>query len=296
MNEEVQSVGATLKTAREAQGLGLEQAAGRLRLMVRQLTAMEADDFPALGPPVFARGFVRNYARILGLDAEALVSRMAATGMEEPHTVEHVPLEPPSSLLTSPWVLGAVATLVMLIAIPVTLYLWLNSGDEPPQVNIVPVHPITEPVKPAVPAPAPAPAPVTAAPLQLQPLPQAVPAPEPPIAALPTPAPTPTAAPTAPPPPPPTDNADQTEMGAPATRGTIRLDFEGDAWMEINEESGRVLLHKLNPAGSSVTLTGTPPFSFIIGNAAEVRMTYNGRPLDLTPYIDVKVARFNLEE
>ncbi len=295
MSEEVPTIGATLKAAREAQGLSLEQAAGRLRLMVRQLTAMETDDFPELGPPVFARGFVRNYARILGLDAEALVSRMATTGMEEAHVVEHVPLEAPSSLLTSPWVLGAMGTLVMLIAIPVGLYLWLNSGEEPLQANIVPVRPIAEPVTPSVPAPAPA----VAAPPQLQaPAPAAVsaPEPEPSAAALPAPAPAPKAAPAPPDNSDQADQEDQSDQAAPATRGTIRLDFEGDAWVEINEDSGRVLLHKLNPAGSSVTLTGTPPFSFIIGNAAQVRMTYNGRPLDLTPYIDVKVARFNLEQ
>ena len=90
--------------------------------------------------------------------------------------------------------------------------------------------------------------------------------------------------------------ADQTDAAAPVAQGTIKLDFDADAWVEINEENGRVLLHKLNPAGSSVTVTGTPPFTFVIGNAAQVRMTYNGRPLDLTPYIDIKVARFNLEQ
>jgi cytoskeleton protein RodZ len=288
MNDEVQSVGGTLKAAREARGLSLEQAAGRLRLMVRQLSAMESDDFAELGQPVFARGFVRNYARMLGLDAEALVSRMANTGLEEAPVVEHLPLEPPRSLLTSRWMLGAVAALVLLIAVPVMLYLWLNSGEEPAQVSVVPVRPITVPGKPvAVPAPA------VTQPLEPQsPNLAAAPAAAPPAAAAQTPAPVAAPAPVATPP----DTADQTDVVAPAARGTIKLDFEGDAWVEINEEGGRVLLHKLNPAGSSVTLTGTPPFSLVIGNAAQVRMTYNGRPLDLTPYIDIKVARFNLEQ
>ena len=293
MNGEFQSIGATLKAAREAQALSLEQAAGRLRLMVRQLTAMETDDFAALGQPVFARGFVRNYARMLGLDAEALVSRMAGAGVEEPHAIEHVPLEQPPSLLTSPWVLGAIAALVLLIAIPVGLYLWLNSGDEPAQVSAVQVHPITEPAKPAPPA-APKEPPPLQAPIPT-PGPQAA-APSTAAPAAPAAGPTQIPAPALAPPPAPAEIRDQTEVAMPAMRGTIKLDFEGDAWVEINEESGRVLLQKLNPAGSSVTLSGTPPFSFIIGNAAQVRMTYNGRPLDLTPYIDVKVARFNLEQ
>jgi cytoskeleton protein RodZ len=174
----------------------------------------------------------------------------------------------------------------MLIAIPVALYWWLNSDEEPAQVSAVPVRPITKPIRPAE-----MPAPDAAKPPSPQALtPEAVPAPSP--SALPAAA--PEAAQTSVPTPP--DIVDQTDVVAPVARGTIKLDFEDDAWVEIYEEGGRALLHKLNPAGSSVSLTGTPPFSFIIGNAAHVRMTYNGRPLDLTPYIDIKVARFNLEQ
>ncbi|MGA7951163.1 MAG: RodZ domain-containing protein [Thiobacillaceae bacterium] len=289
MSEEIPSVGASLKVAREAQGLSLDQAAGRLRLMVRQLSAMEADDFAALGQPVFARGFVRNYARMLGLDAEALVSRLANTDQEELPAIEPVPMEQPRSLLTTPWVLGAMAALVMLIAIPVALYLWLNSGEEPARVSVTPIRPITQPIGPAA-----APAPDATQPIQPEPpVPAAVPD-QAPVAA--SPASTPAPVPAQTPPPTPPDLADQTDAAAPVAQGTIKLDFDADAWVEINEENGRVLLHKLNPAGSSVTVTGTPPFTFVIGNAAQVRMTYNGRPLDLTPYIDIKVARFNLEQ
>ena len=71
------SVGPRLRAAREAQGLSVEEAAGRLRLMHRQIDAMEREDFESLGQPVFARGFVRNYARLLGLDPDALLSQMA---------------------------------------------------------------------------------------------------------------------------------------------------------------------------------------------------------------------------
>ena len=290
MNEEIPSVGASLRLAREAQGLSLDQAAGRLRLMVRQLSAMEADDFAALGQPVFARGFVRNYARMLGLDAEALVSRLANTDQEELPVIEPVPMEQPRSLLTTPWVLGAVAALVILIAIPVALYLWLNSGEEPARVSVTPIRPITQPIGPAA-----APAQDATQPTQPEPpVPAAAPV-QAPVAAA-SPASTSAPAPAQTPPTATPDLADQTDAAAPVAQGTIKLDFDADAWVEINEESGRVLLHKLNPAGSSVTVTGTPPFTFVIGNAAQVRMTYNGRPLDLTPYIDIKVARFNLEQ
>jgi len=40
---------------------------------------------------------------------------------------------------------------------------------------------------------------------------------------------------------------------------------------------------------------GTPPFSLVIGNASHVRLTYNGKPVDLAPHIKVDVARLTIE-
>jgi cytoskeleton protein RodZ len=285
MNAEIQTVGSSLKTAREAAGMTVEQAAARLRLMHRQVTAMEADDFAALGQPVFARGFVRNYARMLSLDAEALVERLGEAGLETPQKIENLPSVPPRPLLTSPVYVWTLAALIALIGIPVGLYLWLNSGED---IASVSTRSAAGPIRQAV-----------------TPLPAAV---NPPTVAPPEQAAKPaTSAKT-----PAADNADTVkpitpaapaavsvnadEAAPPAIHSSIKLDFDDDAWVEITEVSGRVLLHRLGTAGTSVTLNGTPPFSFVIGNAAHVRMTYNGRPLDLTPYIDVKVARFDLEE
>jgi cytoskeleton protein RodZ len=283
MNDEVQSIGSELKAAREAQGLTLEQVATRLHLMNRQVSAMEEDDFAALGQPVYARGFVRNYARMLGLDAEAIVARLENAGLEEPHKIENLPLEQPHSLLTSPWVLGALVVLVALIAIPVGLYMWLNSGDELASVSqapVLPIRPAAEPVHEQAQArPVPASRPTVTATSAEPPVPDS---------AM-------TITPISPSSPAPS-NSSGDEGGAPTDRSVIKLSFDEDAWTEVEEDSGRVLYHKLGAAGTSVTLSGTPPFSFVIGNAAHVRMTYNGRPLDLTPYIDVKVARFNLEQ
>jgi len=86
------SVGQMLREAREAQGIALEDVAVRLRLMHRQIEAMETDDFESLGQPVFARGFVRNYARLLGLAPEALLARMEGAPEEQP-VISHA--EPP---------------------------------------------------------------------------------------------------------------------------------------------------------------------------------------------------------
>jgi cytoskeleton protein RodZ len=76
----------------------------------------------------------------------------------------------------------------------------------------------------------------------------------------------------------------------------LHLEFGGDAWVEIRDASGRMLHRQLNPAGSNINIAGQPPFDLVIGNAAQARMTYNGRAIDLKPHIGVTVARFTLED
>jgi cytoskeleton protein RodZ len=283
MSEQVPaSVGQILREAREAQGLALENAAIRLHLMQRQIEAMEADDFASLGQPVFARGFVRNYARLLGLVPEGLLARMEGAPAE-PATVSPLPAPSFRSWLTSPWLLLLLLGGLLLGAIPVALYWWLNSDVEEP--------PAPAPVQQSRAAPAPVPAPAAA------PEKEPVPAMEVPLAA--PPAVLPEAVPAGPAAVPPAVPADAGAPAAPVpgtAKGALHLEFGADSWAEIKDASGNMLVRKLNPAGSSVDVSGTPPFNLVIGNAAQAKLTYNGRPIDLKPFVDVTVARFTLEE
>ena len=120
------SVGEALREAREAQGMTLDEVSTWLRLMRRQLEAMESDDFESLGQPVFARGFVRNYARLLGLDADALLSRMEGAPAA-PAEVSHAGPPVSRSWLTSPWLIVLSLGLLAAVVVPVGLYWWLNS-------------------------------------------------------------------------------------------------------------------------------------------------------------------------
>ncbi|MFP5408608.1 MAG: helix-turn-helix domain-containing protein [Gammaproteobacteria bacterium] len=280
------SVGQTLRAAREAQGMSLDDAAAHLRLMHRQIEAMEADEFASLGQSVFARGFVRNYARLLGLAPETLLARMEGAPAESAPITQDAP-QAPSTWLSSPWLILMLLATLIVVAVPVALYLWLNSEVEDDLSRQAPPSARMESAPARAPASADPPAEA----------PEAVPAD---TTTEPTPDPAPTPAPSDPAAPTPTPQ-DPADAGAPAaptpvSGGLLRFDFGDEAWVEVKDGNGRMVHRQLNPAGSRVDIQGQPPFDLVVGNATQVRMHYNGRPIDLKPFISVTVARFTLEE
>ena len=70
--------------------------------------------------------------------------------------------------------------------------------------------------------------------------------------------------------------------------------FRDYSWSEVRDRDGRVLLSKMNPAGSTQYLSGTPPIEIVIGNASDVALTWKGKPVDLVPYTRQNVARMTL--
>lgn len=281
MNEStLESVGQTLRAAREAKGMSLDDAAMRLRLMHRQVEAMEADDFESLGQPVFARGFVRNYARLLGVAPESLLTRMQGAPAEPaPVSQSEPPL--PRSWLSSPWLILLLLALLLLVAAPVALYLWLNSEvEEGPASQAVSSAP-ARPAAAEVPAPAATLPDGTSPPAEAATTESAAGG----AAAASEPA--------------ASGAAEAGEPAAPepqAASSVLHLEFGAEAWTEVKDASGRMLHRQLDAAGSSADISGQPPFDVVIGNASQVRLTYNGRPIDLKPFTDGTVARFTLEE
>lgn len=65
--------GATLRREREARSLSVRQVASELHVDDRLLQALENDDFAAIGAPIFVKGHLRNYAKLLGIDAAPLI-------------------------------------------------------------------------------------------------------------------------------------------------------------------------------------------------------------------------------
>jgi cytoskeleton protein RodZ len=74
----VSALGEEFRSAREARSLSLSDVAERLHIRSVYLAAIEDEDWHVIGAPVYVRGFMRTYARFLGLDPEAAVARFSS--------------------------------------------------------------------------------------------------------------------------------------------------------------------------------------------------------------------------
>jgi cytoskeleton protein RodZ len=71
--------------------------------------------------------------------------------------------------------------------------------------------------------------------------------------------------------------------------------FERQSWVEVRDRDDRIVFSQLNPAGAVHHVQGQAPLNVVIGNASGVRVTYNGKLVDLAPHTRVEVARLTLD-
>jgi cytoskeletal protein RodZ len=85
------TIGEALRSAREAQGRSLDEAAAATRIGPSYLEALEREEFGELGGSVYAKGFLRSYAGYLGLDPAPLLEAYRAQDRPEAPVFEHAP-------------------------------------------------------------------------------------------------------------------------------------------------------------------------------------------------------------
>jgi transcriptional regulator with XRE-family HTH domain len=90
------ALGAAFRTAREAQGLTLSDVSERIHIRPAYLAAIESEDWKTIGPPVYIRGFLRSYARCLGLDGDAAVASFSDEAATKPAPAPTFPQTPRS--------------------------------------------------------------------------------------------------------------------------------------------------------------------------------------------------------
>jgi len=298
VNNAASGIGAELAAARHERGLGLPEVAQQLKFGVRQLEALEADRFDELpGGSTFARGIVRSYARLLKVDPEPLLARLAGR-FDAPDSnqlaarfSQPVPFSDAGRRSTLVYFGLSLAILVVVGGIA---YQWQHERSAPAKMAFVKPKAETAARRPALPAQT---ASVAAAPAAEEKKPVEARKPAPVLEAR---------------------KAEDRKVedrkveekravekkpssilasAVPPPSGVHRIVMRvetDEAWLEVTDASGRMLVSSLNRAGSERVVQGRGPFTLVIGNASHVRVLHNDRELDLKPHTRVEVARFTI--
>jgi cytoskeleton protein RodZ len=287
------TAGSTLRSAREAAGLSVDDVALQLKLAPRQVRALEDDDFQHLPGRTFARGFARNYARFIQLDPDRVLALMpageSAPALERPsfaaarRPMGEIPVERAAHRSSAPRVLFLLLALVAVGAAAYYEYVHKASEARREAAGVSGAESATTTI--------PAPQSLTAAGSTTT-LPNPVAAESPTTATPPTGEAAPGAAGT--------PDAAATPAGGSATAvkasdAALVLAFRGTSWAEVKDANGRVILQMTGGAGMTQTVTGTPPLELSLGNAPDVAVTFRGQSLDLAPFTRGVVARVALK-
>ena len=322
--------GETLRQARESNGWSLAEVAHKLNLTVTSLSNLEAGAFDKLPGHTFARGYIRAYAKLLGMDQAVLVQQFdQSTGtdsqgsnvhslgrIEEPVRVSHTILR--------------IVSLLLLVAVIGGGFVWWQDqtsmrtkdliGLAPEHVEVegadgtTQIHPLDEPEDQAVAegqsdggtalalpqadaaAEAPEQAQVTAPAAPAAPTAPAAPAhtTAPVVAAPVTPAAPAPAAPVVPAPVATAPVIAPAQAAPVAGEGQVQVQFTSDCWTQVTDGSGKVLFSGLKRKGDSLAVNGKPPFSVRLGFARGAQVSYNGQPVDVAPFTSGETARLKL--
>lgn len=258
--------GTLLRQAREARGMSLAEVAASLKMSPRQIEAVEAEDYSRLSGATFIRGFIRNYAKLLKIDAAQVIAALEArtalpaaelsapsdSGVRMPNGADRQGKGTVAATLFALMLLGmAVALYFNVVDLGVLLkpHSDVTAVSKPSSEQTQIVQPLVQPLAAVVPAP--------------QAEAQAVVPAEPPAS-------------------------------KPGARQLV-FSFDADSWVEVRDATGRTIFSQMNPKGTTQVVEGNSPFQLVVGNASNVRLQYNDQPVDLRPHTRVEVARLTLE-
>jgi cytoskeleton protein RodZ len=266
--------GQQLAAARAARGWSVREVAGRLRIRPALVEALERDDHAAFGAVTYARGQLRNYARLVGVDLPQALAGIGKPAVSAPGTfARRAPELHPRRPRLVRW--GALAIAAVLLVLGT---LWAREGRGPARSDEAQVALATVPGASVVAPVETASVPVDTAPTPAAPTPEVA---APPVAesAAPPPQPPATSDPSSPQP-------GDTTARVPATsvaegNADIRIRSRAVSWVEVIDHTGKRLVYELVSPGPERVAHGAPPLRVLLGNAPAVELLYNGAPVDL---------------
>lgn len=263
--------GAMLRRAREQQGMTVAQAASRLKVPTRVVSALEEGDWARLGAPVFVRGHLRSYAKLLGVDVAAYLDQASLQAVRPVELVSHTHTPRYQRVLESTARRAVyVVITVCFFAVPMWL-LFSNNGAgtralKTASLDVIPKaevagQPATKPAseeRPMTPPPASSAAYDDNGPITASMAPRLNRAAEP---------------------------------VEPQT-SALHLSFSGDSWVEIEDPEGHMIERGLLKSGDERAFSAGQVGWIKLGNATAVQVQHDGSTVDLTPYQRANVARF----
>jgi cytoskeleton protein RodZ len=323
--------GAVLAGERQARGWSVEYVASHLKLAIRQIHALEEDRYEALPSPVVIRGFIRIYAKMLGIDSTALVAGLPATPapvdaqirpsrtLSTPFSESSLPLrgqhEAPLGRIV--WiVLGVLVIVAVLAALKYGNWGEIKNSSLLQRLHIGSTTSDSTAPKPEAAAPDadsadPATRPAVVADNESTVPSEVVAEPSEPAVSAAAPAPvaaavvpvTPTApVASAPAPAAAAAPANAVVTPAPATpliaanlANPLQLTINQDSWIEIRRADKSIVVSRIMKAGTTEAFDVNEPMSLIVGNAAGVDATLRGKALALASTTSNNVARLDLK-
>ncbi|CAK0745775.1 cytoskeleton protein RodZ [Gammaproteobacteria bacterium] len=312
---EVTNVGNQLQRAREARRWTRADIAGKLRLNISVITALEESDYARLPFPIFVRGYLRSYANLLNLPPEPLIAAYDGQSVAPPAQIMVLPRH--QSRGDRWW---RYFTYIVVLGLIGLVGLWWQNRDapEPKKIEAQQIAPaphasgeITKRDNPRVPdisvsgpqprelveiqalgpPPEDAPAPVVS-PHEATVLPSPLSVSATPAGSLPSINTQPT-----------TDGAQNTAGTSSAETSTaapkenqpmLTVQVTKDTRVKIKDGKRKVLFDALVKAGQPQSFQGNAPFKVRLGRVDGVSVNYNGQPFDFSNYIKGNTAHFTV--
>lgn len=298
------TAGQLLREARQKAGVHLAVLSVTLKVPVRQLEALEADELDLAKGPVFYRGLASSVCRHLQTDPAPILALLPHTSAQlQPLRSAIEPLEPEGSLGIGsiPWGRMASSKVFWGAALMVLLtgaFLWLPAPSQWAWLDDVKSLMADEAVSQEVTEPMVAtPALVLGSPAPL--VDASTPTPAATAASATTQITAPAVALTPPvqPAPPVQPSSSAAAASSPSGAGPEWVfSATSDSWLEVRNAQKAVVWSGVVKGGESTRIQSPLPVSVVVGRAQVVTATLRGQPFDLKPHTQVTVARFEVKE
>ncbi|WP_333004101.1 cytoskeleton protein RodZ [Vibrio coralliilyticus] len=312
--------GTILKQKREELGLTQQQVADRLRLRRSIIENIELNQFESEQVATFTRGYLRSYARVVGIKESVVLCALDDCGeaQHEEHEMQSFSQKTnkekhDSRIMTLTWGIFAIIVGISSVwwwqnqensAVELTTATeqemkieqelaenneldfaavepsLINESPEGQQVVEQPLEEVTTPVETAGAEPE-----IVEQPTEVV---QEITEPaEPEVVTEPVTEPVVAAEQNQP-------EKETENSSEPVVANLLEMSFSDDCWIQVKDATGKTLATGIKKAGQDLQVSGERPYNVILGAPENVSMTLSSEPVDLSGYTSGKVARFTL--